>query len=456
LFRDLARLSFTLTLFAIPLRYRIVILERPHPSIYKDYTDVLFFASDLFLLLTLGFWLVSLALASPRLRLRPYFLTLPVIVLPLAGLISAFASIDPLLSAYHTLRLFVLAGFYLYVLNEVASLSWLVLPVALQVLVQASIAIGQVLKQHDLGLQVFGEYALDPDWPGVSIVMDQGERFLRAYGLSDHPNLLGGCLAFGLLVIAAWYITSGSRWRWLAIPISAIGAIGLFLTFSRSAWLALALAGGFMTACLFLLRQRLPLARLVGMLAAGVIATAPFLWVYAGIAGVRLNRGDSLSEIPQEVQSLGARQLLNDSARQLFSQNPLTGAGLGTFPLALQRLYPEFRTQYQPVHFTLLEAAAETGIFGSLFYGLALLTPWLALWLNRRRLVFTAGDSHFQSDCHLQTLPLIGVSGLLLAVTVVGLFDYYTWLLAPGRLWQWLAWGLWAVAFRSSIREPDE
>jgi hypothetical protein len=39
----------------------------------------------------------------------------------------------------------------------------------------------------------------------------------------------------------------------------------------------------------------------------------------------------------------------------------------------------------------------------------------------------------------------------LAAVTVVSLLDYYSWLLAPGRLWQWLIWGLWAVVYQSSL-----
>jgi hypothetical protein len=41
---------------------------------------------------------------------------------------------------------------------------------------------------------------------------------------------------------------------------------------------------------------------------------------------------------------------------------------------------------------------------------------------------------------------VIGSSALLLAVTVVGFFDYYTWFSTPGRLWQWLAWGMFAAA----------
>jgi hypothetical protein len=39
---------------------------------------------------------------------------------------------------------------------------------------------------------------------------------------------------------------------------------------------------------------------------------------------------------------------------------------------------------------------------------------------------------------------------MLLAVTVVGFFDYYTWLTTPGRIWQWLAWGMFAAAMQAS------
>ena len=46
-----------------------------------------------------------------------------------------------------------------------------------------------------------GELVLDPRQNGVSVVATSGtERLLRAYGLTDHPNILGGLLVFGLLL----------------------------------------------------------------------------------------------------------------------------------------------------------------------------------------------------------------------------------------------------------------
>jgi hypothetical protein len=50
------------------------------------------------------------------------------------------------------------------------------------------------------------------------------------------------------------------------------------------------------------------------------------------------------------------------------------------------------------------------------------------------------------------SIELIGLYALLLAISLVGLFDYYPWLLAPGRLWLWLSWGMWAAVYQSHRR----
>jgi O-antigen ligase len=142
------------------------------------------------------------------------------------------------------------------------------------------------------------------------------------------------------------------------------------------------------------------------------------------------------AQTPAEEQSLGERQLLNQSANQIFAAQPLTGAGLGAFPLALKAQFPDFPVSYQPAHFVLLDVASEIGVFGALFYLVLLVAPWLALFFWRKQLKFTPS--------------LVAATALLLAVSVVGLFDYYPWLLVPGRMWSWLAWGFWGSAFLSA------
>ena len=429
----MARLGFGLTLVLIPFRLRLDFLPRPFPPIYADYTDFLLFASDITLLVALASWLISLTLESRRLYLGPLYLTVPIAGLTSIGLLSAFFSIDPSLSLYHSIRLVILLGMYLYVVNEIRSVRQIIFPIAGMLFVQSVVGIIQALSQGSLGLQSLGELPLNPNWNGVSIVWAEGIRSLRAYGLTDHPNILGGCLAFGMILLAGWYIDPGSKWRPAISGIFSLSALALLYTFSRSAWLALLGGIGSIVILLILSKQKTTIRILFGLLAVSLILLVPFVWQNAGFLGVRFNWHGSFRSAPQENQSIGERILLNRAANEIFTEHALIGVGLGVFPRALQAKYPEFSLNYQPPHMTLLDVAAEIGIFGALFYAIAMIAPWLALWSNRKKAIFSP--------------ELLSVIALLIAVSIVGFFDYYTWLLAPGRLWQWLAWGLWGSVY---------
>jgi hypothetical protein len=194
--RTLSRLSLAVLIITIPLRYRWILLDRPNPPIYLEYTDVLLFISDLFLSLILIFWLVSLAVEPRRLNLGPVFITFPIIGLLGFGFLSIVFSSIPYLSLYHSLRFFLLTLIYLYLINERPSLNWFVIPLSILVVFQSTVGVTQVLNQASIGLSKLGELPLDPTLSGISIVFERGIRSLRAYGLTDHPNILGGSLTF--------------------------------------------------------------------------------------------------------------------------------------------------------------------------------------------------------------------------------------------------------------------
>jgi len=432
----MARVSFGLTLVLIPFRFRMDLLPRPFPPIYADYTDFLLFASDVTLLVTLGFWLISMMLEPRPIYLGPLYLTLPIAGFTSIGLLSAFLSIDPSLSFYHSVRLFVLLGMYLFIVNEIRAMRQIVAPIAVMLFLQSVVGIVQALSQGSVGLQALGELSLNPDWNGVSVVSADGIRYLRVYGLTDHPNILGGCLAFGMILLAYWYIHPENKWRHAASGIFSLSALGLLYTFSRSAWLALLGGMGAIGILLIVSKQKIAFRALLGLLAVSLILLIPFIWQNAGLLGVRFNWQGSFSSATQENQSIGERILLNRAANEIFTEHALIGVGLGAFPRALQAKYPEFSLNYQPPHMTLLDVAAELGLFGALFYAIVMVAPWLALWSNRKNVIYSP--------------ELLSVIALLIAVSTVGLFDYYTWLLAPGRLWQWLAWGLWGSIYRVS------
>lgn len=129
------------------------------------------------------------------------------------------------------------------------------------------------------------------------------------------------------------------------------------------------------------------------------------------------------------------RAYLMSAGNLIFVEHSAIGIGLGASPLVMKRYFPDFRLNYQPPHYALLAAAMEIGALGGAFYFLLILAPFL---------MFAVNWKSYSSQ------PLIiGSFALLLGIMVVGFFDYYTWLYSAGRMWQWLAWGLWSSSITS-------
>jgi O-antigen ligase len=263
-------------------------------------------------------------------------------------------------------------------------------------------------------------------------------RTLRAYGLTDHPNILGGCLAVGLLLLLVWHLKSGAQWKAISAGLIALGGIGLFLSFSRSAWLGLAAGLGLVAAWVIRRRDGERLAQLMALACACLLLLAPFAWQNAGALGVRLGQNGSFSAATPENQSINERILLARQAIDLFAANPLTGVGVGTFPQVMRRVNPDYAFSPQPPHQVALDLAAETGVLGGICYLALEVLPWAMLFVARRRLRFS--------------WELAGLTAALLALSVISLLDYYPWMFNPGQLWQWLLWGLWAGFFNAATR----
>jgi len=431
-----AKFAFFATLVLMPVRMSVVLLARPNGTIYSDYTDFLLFLPDITLAATLLAWGLAKWINRMPLQFGPAYVWIPLAGLTLAGLLSVLMSVDRALSFYHAVRLGALFLFYMYIVNEKVSILGIGLAIGLQGALQAVVAVSQSVLQRSVGLQALGEHTLDPRWSGVSIVSNGAVRFLRAYGLTDHPNILGGCLAFGLLILLAVYLNSGRKPSLiLGITIAAM-SLALLLTFSRAAWLAFAAGAGLMVGVEAWARRREKLKSILRLALGTSLVLLPFLAVNLNYLGARMNVGQSFETVRAEAQSMDERAFLNESANQIFVRRPLMGIGLSASPVAMKKEFPEFPTHYQPPHFTLLAVALETGIFGATFYFLLMMLPWV-VFLRRKR---------------MWTNPnMVGAAGLLLAITMVGFFDYYTWFTPAGRLWQWLAWGLFAAATESPL-----
>ncbi len=407
-----------------------MLLQRTQPAIPADYSNFMLFASDVAVLLTLALWTASLMTRPRSVRAGPLAIIIPLIGLTIAGCASSIASYDRALSVYHAIRLLALLWFYLYIVNELRSIEWLLIPVGILVFLQSVVALGQLAEQHSLGLQSVGELYLDPAQHGVSVVAVNGIRLLRAYGLTDHPNVLGGCLAFGLLLVIHGYLEGFSRR--VSLIVFVPGIVALALSFSRSAWLAFGMGTSVLILMELAQKRRARLRPWLWLGIAGLVGLVPIMLLLPRFFGVRLNAGGSFTTPSAEQQSIGERLLLARSAAAMIAQHPALGVGLGASPLAFQAYEPRWSLGFEPPHAALLEAAVETGLPGALCYVALITSPFLLYFTRRKHLASTSNAA----------LAL----ALLVALLVAGMFDYYPWLLSPGRLWQWLAWGLCAAA----------
>jgi hypothetical protein len=432
-------------LVTLPFWRHRVLIHRPGTPIFFEFLDITLYSNDLLWLATLGTWLVSWALSRrPRsFRLGPWYLLGPLaglLVLSLAGIPMA---VDPVVAGYQVIRHLLLLALYLQLVNMHLSPSTVAWSFAAAAVVQAVVAIPQFLLGHSLGLKRLGEITVEAAWPGASVVMVGTARWLRAYGLTQHPNLLGGCMMVILLVMAGYYFAQATWHRFLMLGAMGLALATLLLTFSRAAWLGTLLGGLVLTGLLLSAYRRGAWAvprssvTLLAAVSFGVVLTFGVLnWP---LLQPRLG----LTSQGVEIRSVDARKMQVGAALTLIQMRPGLGAGLGNYPIALYRLAPETVSEYpvyQPVYNVLLLSTAELGLGGGLLWFALVLTPWLALWIRRRA---------------LQIRPWwAGLSGAMAGLTVVSLLDYYPWASHQGTLFLWIIWGLWAREWtRSGLKE---
>lgn len=311
-------------------------------------------------------------------------------------------------TAFQVLSLGVVWFVYLFIVNERPRLTW---PLAIVVAIQGGVGLAQFALQRDIGLAAFGELALDPEVHGVSVLItDEGQRWLRAYGLTGHPNLLAALLALLLLVLLR-DLPHLRGWRrgLLALAVG-LGVLGLLATVSRAAWLAFGV-GLVVWAIGFLAKpaatptsaeghpvspdlsrkprtprpnrsrpSSLGPARRAAWILVPILAGVAFVAVYGRQLATRFFDLNTATE----ARSLFERMRDVRIAVTLIGDHPLTGVGLGNY-LASARLVD--RTA-RIVHNVTLLVTAELGVLGGILWvwiGLAPVVAAVREWLRGRR-----------------------------------------------------------------------
>jgi O-antigen ligase len=359
-----------------------------------------------------------------------------------------------------------LALFALWKMAEGGLLMWLVGAINLNVrnmarwfaagaAVQAVFGLIQFITQQTWANKWFGLAVHDPGQLGTIVVETDQLRILRAYAALPHPNMLGGLLVVGIIIIFGLYFDlfrritdwwqrvepkkhSRKLWRQHRLIITGfiteivcyltaliLMTAGLMVSFSRSAAVGLVVGLGVMGGYTMLKSRafrRAAFAKLavIVVLTVGItIAIFPQPWLSRMQTGSRL-----------EQQSINTRETYQEQAVHLFKNYWLVGTGLGNYTAGLHEKYVNLEPwAYQPVHNILFLAAVELGWLGIIVFG------FLIYELFRRM-------SRGLIRNHPDNVWMLTSSAALISLMIIGLFDHYLWSLHFGIMLWWLVVGM--------------
>jgi hypothetical protein len=408
--------------------YFRTLVANSHSKVYFTYDHALFFASDALALVIAWCWALQHLAPPDRVervpfRLDPRRVESWFLALCLLASASVFWSVDWRTTLYFSLHVWLVFGLFLALRERPALWRPFAIGGLAALTLESVIGMWQFESQSTASTQFPGlnwPGILTPATQGASVVqLADGTRWLRAYGTLPHPNILGG-LSFVLLAgVMALFLLEPKYRPWLLAPVG-LGTVLLVLTFSRSAWLALAV----FALLLAFGRRRFERKRLVVLAvvtSASVLLAAIPAWalVFARTGG---------SQAAAEAFSATGRSWLMGAGWQFIRERPLAGLGAGTFIIELARR-AAFGYIVEPVHNLSMLITGELGLGGGLLLAGMVGAGVLQAWRTN------------QPEAVLFSAALVGLG-------VTGLFDHYLWTLAPGRVLLGAVLGLWAGQVR--------
>ncbi len=420
---------------------------------FTDATTVALYLSDLAFLVLLAAWISwrkqrNAPLAegvSPSRRALPRSVRVVLTLLVAWAFLRALPLHPSLLGWYAAVRILqgilllrIAADLFQIPRYRRAAATTVLFVAALQsLLVGAQVALG-----HDLGLRVLGEPPLSLSTGGVAKVdiLNHNDnsvksKVLRGYGTFPHPNVAGSFLVLALA--SGFYIYRSAEQRSakpniripgiFIIQIALVSA-GTFLTFSRSAWVSLAL----LLTVVALFYIRMSVDRQKSALYNMAILTGFFLPV---LVSPQLRAAAYSRIVPPETdQYLKQRVQYNEMFVNTIQGRLLVGAGSGNSVPEIVRTTVSSGTdlrsayEYDVPHSVPLVIVLDLGLVG---FALILLVPILLITQS----VF------WHEYGELSKALVLGIAALPFL-----LFDKFLWTIQQGRILFWVLLGVLAAA----------
>ncbi len=386
---------------------------------YSEYLTISIYLSDIILITILVLFFVNFFKSKRDITLKHNKKNIFFI---LAGLdlfifISIFFAHDRLLALYKYAIFILGIGLLFLIANATYSYAKLTWSILAGIFFQATLGIYQFLTQSSFSCKWLGLAQHNSSILGTSVIETEGERWLRAYGGLDHPNILGGLLAVGiiLLIIKALYIKKTKKTEpFILYFIFCVFLMSLFFTFSRASWLATFIGILIIFLITIIKKNLLAQKKVLKLILIGATLIFILFLQYDNLVFTRLNEKSRL-----ENKSITERSNYVKQAKSLINKNLLFGTGIGNYTQALTKMHPNQPSwYYQPVHNVFLLVFAEIGIFGFVLFILFLLYTLRYKQKNKYKL------------------------SLLFILLIIFMFDHWLWSLHFGVFLFWLIMGI--------------
>jgi hypothetical protein len=448
------------------LSIRKVLFFYPIKGQFNEYSGIYLYLSDIFLFLVLACWFISIPYNKTVIKSRCSLSLLPYlkqksVLLPLLLVGFSFVSIlwsdNHNVAIFRSLKLLEFCILYFWVIFRIVpfaqqcstwniardkrgtSIFKRILEIIIAVgLIQSIVGIWQFIAQKSIGLIWLKESVLSPDISGVAKIVFNGEKYIRAYGLLPHPNILGGFLILSIVLTIMYFRLFHveqsekkidnicSTWNIYAYyVILGIQFLALVLTFSKSAYI------GLLIALFYLWYQNVPRGTFNDFVAEKIKYFLLVACIF--ILLIIVAKPNWYSVIGKSIDD---RVFYLNVSRGTFLENPILGVGSGQFVSSLENIKNIENWQFQPIHDVFLLILNELGIIGFILFlwfiwGIMRIvssTQQCSTWnIVRDKRETIGGDKYFKA--------------LFFGFLFVMIVDHYFWDIQQGQIMLWLILG---------------
>ena len=413
-----------LLIIILPFQTRLMLSSGEDRLGFLEYERISLYASDILIVALLILWLIVFLKGPKKVKELPIYWWI-IAGLDLVIFISIFYAPDKALAFYHYLLFIEGIGLFFLILNAKYNKLFFYLFLAISLLIQSVLSIFQFLSQGSPASKWLGMASHFPADLGASVIDTFGadgigERWLRAYGSFDHPNILGAFLVIGILLLLYLMLKGRVKPKTaelnLCLVASVVSILALVFSFSRSSWLALLFGVLLLLIYFAFLRNKLAQIKILTFIfISSLIIAAPF-FTYNNLFVTRISGEGRLEE-----KSINERTKYSMEESLLIRDKIFTGAGIGNYiGVQTEKRPSDPFWAFEPVHNTFLLILSEIGIVGLLMF-LAMIS-------------YLAVESFARKN-------IVNLS-ILASLVIMMLLDHFWWSLHFGILFFWLIMAL--------------